>query len=56
MRRTFIWLGLFVGSTLGGLVPMLWGDDMLSVAGILLSMVGGIAGIFAGWKVAQAIG
>ena len=56
MTKTFIWLGLLVGSTLGGLAPMLWSDDMLSAAGILLSMVGGIAGIFAGYKLSQSIG
>lgn len=56
MTKLFVWLGLFVGSTLGGLVPLLWGDDMLSVAGVVLSMVGGFAGIFGGWKLAQSIG
>lgn len=56
MTKFFIWTGLFVGSTVFGLIPMLWGDDMLSVAGLLLSMVGGVAGIFGGWKLAQAIG
>jgi hypothetical protein len=56
MTKTFIWLGLFVGSTLGGCVPMLWGADMLSPAGILLSIVGAIAGILGGYKLGQAIG
>jgi hypothetical protein len=56
VTKFFIWTGLFVGSTVAGLIPMLWGDDMLSVAGLLLSMVGGVLGIFGGWKLAQAIG
>lgn len=56
MTRTFIWIGMFVGSTVGGLLPLLWGDDMLSVAGIILSMVGAMAGIFGGWKLAQSVG
>ncbi len=56
MQKTFIWLGLFVGSTLGGLMPMLWGDSALSVAGIALSVAGGIAGIFAGYKLGESIG
>lgn len=55
MTKTFTWLGLLVGSTLGGLAPMLWGDDMLSVAGLLLSVVGGIAGILAGYRIALAL-
>ena len=56
MTKTFIWIGLFVGSTLGGLIPILWGDDMLSMWGILLSMVGAIVGIIAGYRVGAALG
>jgi hypothetical protein len=56
MTKTFIWLGLFVGSTIGGLVPTLWGGDMFSLAGIGLSMLGAIAGIFAGYRLAQSMG
>jgi hypothetical protein len=56
MNKLFIWLGLIVGSTVGGLVPLLWGDDVISVAGIALSAVGGIAGIIAGYKLAQSMG
>ncbi len=56
MSKTFIWLGLIVGSTVGGLLPMLWGDDVLSIAGLALSTVGAVAGIFVGYKVAQSIG
>jgi hypothetical protein len=56
VTKAFVWMGFFVGSTIGGLVPLLWGDDFFSLAGIVLSMVGGVVGIFGGWKLAQAIG
>lgn len=56
MTKTFIWLGLFIGSSIGGAIPMIWGESMLSVAGMLLSVVGAIAGIFAGWKLGQMVG
>jgi hypothetical protein len=56
MTKTFIWLGLLAGSTLGGCLPALWGADLLSVAGILLSVVGGVAGILAGYKLGQTVG
>ena len=56
MTKTFIWLGLFIGSTVFGLIPMLWGDDMFSAAGFGLSFVGAILGIFGGWKLGQAVG
>jgi len=55
MAKTFIWIGMIVGSTLGGLVPMLWGDDMMSMAGLGLSAIGGLIGIVVGYKTAQAM-
>ena len=36
-----IWIGIFVGSTIGGLIPEIWGGDMLSYSGVLL-----VAGAF----------
>ena len=56
MTKTFIWLGLIVGSSIGGAVPMIWGDDFLSMWSLLLSTVGAIGGIFAGWKFGQMVG
>ena len=56
MTKTFIWLGLFIGSTVFGLIPMLWGDDMFSAAGLGLSFVGAVVGIFGGWKLGQMVG
>ena len=53
MAKTFIWIGIFAGSTLGGFIPMLWGDDMFSAASIILSVVGAVAGCVGGWKLAQ---
>ncbi len=52
-RKQLIWLGLFVGSTIGGLIPELWGAGMLSFSSILLSAVGGIAGIYGGLKLSD---
>lgn len=56
MSKFFIWTGFFVGSTLGGFVPALWGGDMMSAAGILLSMLGGVLGVVGGWKLGQMLG
>lgn len=51
--RALIWIGLFVGSTIGGFIPALWGDSFLSFSSILLSALGGIAGIYVGFKLSN---
>lgn len=53
MDKKFIYLGLFVGSTLGGLIPQIWGSGAFSFSSIFLSAVGGIAGIYFGYKISQ---
>jgi hypothetical protein len=50
MQKKLIWIGLFVGSTIGNMVPLLWGGDAISMTGVLLSLVGGIAGIWVGYR------
>lgn len=49
-KKTFVWLGLFVGSTIGSFVPALWGSDLMSFSSIFLGALGGLAGIWAGFK------
>jgi len=51
--KSLIWIGVFVGSTIGGFIPSLWGDNFLSVSSIILSTIGGIAGIWGGFKLSQ---
>ena len=48
--RAYIWTGIIIGSTIGGMVPWLWGDSMFSYASILLSFVGAAVGLWAGFK------
>ena len=52
MKR-WVWLGVTVGSTAGGYLPMIWGQSAFSVTSIVLGFVGGIAGIWAGYKLSQ---
>ena len=55
MTKTFIWLGLLVGSTVGGAIPMLWGGDLLSLAGLGLSTLGSLVGVFVGFQVGRSL-
>jgi uncharacterized membrane protein YeaQ/YmgE (transglycosylase-associated protein family) len=46
-RKTSLFLGLLIGSTIGGFVPGLWGDSSLfSFASIMWSSIGAIVGIY----------
>ncbi len=53
MDTKLIWLGLFVGSTVGGFVPLLWGDGAFSLSAVLTSAVGGIIGIWLGYRMTR---
>jgi hypothetical protein len=41
-----IWIGVLIGSTIGGFIPELWGADMFSYSSVLLSGVGGLIGLY----------
>ena len=44
-------LGLFLGSTIGGYLPVLFGASVLSSTSLIFSAVGGIAGIYLTYKI-----
>lgn len=43
-----------VGSVLGAYAPLLWGDSALSLSSVVLSAIGGIVGIWIGFKLGQS--
>ena len=51
--KKLVWFGLFVGSTLGRLVPSLWGADLFSFSSIILSALGGLLGIYLGYRLGR---
>jgi uncharacterized membrane protein YeaQ/YmgE (transglycosylase-associated protein family) len=55
MAKKLIWIGFIVGSTVGSMVPTMWGAGMLSVSSFVLSAVGGAVGIWAGYKADQML-
>ena len=55
MTKKFVWIGFFVGSTAGNMLPLLWGGDAISIVGVVLSIVGGIAGIWVGYRFGESL-
>ncbi len=55
MTKKFIWIGFFVGSTIGNLLPTLWGGDLMSLSAFALAAVGGIVGIWLGYRWSQSL-
>jgi hypothetical protein len=55
MTKKFVWIGFFIGSTIGNLLPLAWGGDAISVPGVLLSLAGGVVGIWLGYRFGQSL-
>jgi hypothetical protein len=49
-KKGLIWLGLTVGTAVGGYLPVLWGGELISFSSVILSTAGGIAGIWLGYR------
>jgi hypothetical protein len=52
MDRRIVWIFVGVGSTVGGLLPEMWGGSALGVASLALGCVGGVAGLWLAAKLA----
>jgi hypothetical protein len=48
-----IWIGVLIGSTIGGFIPDLWGAGLFSYSSVLLGGIGGFAGLWLGYKMSQ---
>ena len=53
--KSLIWIGVFVGSVVGGWIPTLWDAGLISFSGIIGSTIGGLIGIYGGYKISQLI-
>lgn len=53
--KPLVILGMVVGSAVGGFIPSLWGEGSFSLTSVLMSGVGGMIGIWLGWKIAQQL-
>ncbi len=53
--KTWVWIGMFAGSTIGSYIPALWGDSFLSFSSVLLSGIGALIGVWLGFKIGQSM-
>ena len=51
--KSLIMICMVVGSTLGSWLPSLWGAGGLSLSSVLLGGIGGVLGIWAGFKLSR---
>ncbi|MDO8552644.1 MAG: hypothetical protein Q7S01_03915 [bacterium] len=51
--KSLVWFGAFAGSTIGSLIPGLWGSSMFSFSSILLGGVGAFLGIWIAYQYSQ---
>jgi uncharacterized membrane protein YeaQ/YmgE (transglycosylase-associated protein family) len=49
-RKKLIWIGMGVGSTVGGFIPSLWTSSAISFSSIIFSAIGGVVGIWIMFK------
>ena len=42
-----------IGGTVGAYIPLLWGDSALSMSSVFFSGLGGIGGIWLGYKLGK---
>lgn len=53
MGRGVIGMCATFGLLLGGFVPMLWGASSFGLESLLFSGIGGVAGVWAGFRIAE---
>jgi len=53
MLKLFVGLGMIVGSIAGGYIPVLFGAGFFSLSSIITSAIGGLLGIYIGYKIGQ---
>ncbi len=51
--KKVVMTGMIIGSSLGGYLPVLWGGSLFSFTSILLTAVGGLLGIYLGFKISH---
>lgn len=51
--KGLIYLGIFVGGTMGSYIPVLFGQSWFSAASVIGSAIGSFVGLWAGYKLGK---
>lgn len=51
--KSLVYLGMFIGSIIGGYIPTLFGVGLISFTSVLCSGIGSILGIWVGYKLSE---
>lgn len=51
--KVLIFIGMLIGSVIGGYIPTFFGADLISYSSVLFSGIGSLIGIFIAYKVSQ---
>lgn len=51
--KKMIWGGMVIGGAIGSYLPLLWGGDAFSFSSVFLGALGGILGIYIGFKLSR---
>lgn len=51
--KVLVYLGMIIGSIIGGYVPMLFGAGLISYSSVLFSGIGAILGVWIGYKLSN---
>ena len=51
--KSIIWMGMITGSAIGSFIPVLWGGNLFSFSSIIFTAIGGIIGIWLGFKISH---
>lgn len=53
--KMYVWLGVLIGSIVGGYIPTLFGHSLLSLSVVLGNGIGSVVGIYLGFKIGNRL-
>lgn len=51
--KSLVYLFMFIGSSIGGYIPTLFGVSLLSLIPVITSGIGGAIGVYIGYKLSK---